>query len=89
MSATDEVRISVNADGTLSFLYTDVAVDAGLLALGDVSITRASHVEPWRDSGTLWGADMAPVDGPLLGPFARRQEALAAEVAWLRDHRGL
>lgn len=49
--------------------------------LGRTVISRASHVEP-TDDGT-WTADMAPVGGPVLGHFARRSEALAAEVEWL------
>lgn len=31
-----------------------------------------------------WWADMAPVGGPVLGPFDGRQQALDEEVAWLR-----
>ena len=34
---------------------------------------------------TGWTANLAPVGGPVLGPFARRGDALAAEVAWLRE----
>ena len=30
-----------------------------------------------------WTADLRPVGGPVLGPFARRSEALEAERAWL------
>ena len=30
--------------------------------------------------------DLRPVDGPVLGPFDRRSEALEAEVAWLEAH---
>ena len=36
-----------------------------------------------------WAADMAPSGGPVLGPFESRTEALAAEVKWLQDQRGL
>ena len=67
-------------DGTTLAIY-DEAID--LHTLGTTSITRASHVEP-DDSGQ-WSADI--VDGPTLGPFTRRSEALAAEVAWLTEHR--
>jgi hypothetical protein len=38
-------------------------------------------VEP--DSDGNWWADMGPVEGPVLGPFGTRGEALAAERGWL------
>jgi hypothetical protein len=56
-----------------------------LTVLGPVFIHRASQVEP--DAEGRWWADLAPVDGPSLGPFARRSEALAAERQWLETHR--
>ena len=52
-----------------------------LAALGQLSIRRGSHVEPTPDG--QWQADLAPVSGPLLGPFSCRSDALAAEAAWL------
>ena len=55
-----------------------------LSELGQVSITRASHVEP-NDAGQ-WLADLSPVSGPMLGPFPKRTDALAAEVDWLQDN---
>lgn len=58
--------------------------DLDLRALGQVSIRRGSHVEPTADG--RWTVDLAPVNGPTLGPFATRSEALTAEVAWLREH---
>lgn len=69
---------TVAPDGTVTTVYTE-AVDLG--ELGRVHCSRASHVEPTPE-GT-WTADLAPVGGPVLGPFERRSEALAAEVAWL------
>jgi len=33
-----------------------------------------------------WYSDLLPVGGPVLGPFAARDDALAAEVAWLNEH---
>ena len=34
----------------------------------------------WRGP---WLVDLAPSGGPVLGPFASRREAIAAEEAWL------
>ena len=55
-----------------------------LSRLGEVQVRRASHVE--ADAAGAWWADLSPVHGPTLGPFARRSVALAAEVSWLRRY---
>jgi hypothetical protein len=52
-----------------------------LALLGSLSIRRASYVEP--DDNGQWWADLAPIGGPKLGPFARQSEALDAEAVWL------
>ena len=70
----------VAPDGSTKAIYSE---EIDLHALGTATITRASHVEP--NASGLWFADM--VDGPQLGPFTRRSEALAAEVAWLTENR--
>ena len=44
-----------------------------------------SHVEPDREG--YWWADMEPVEGPVLGPFKNRTEALGAERGWLLERR--
>lgn len=72
-----------DASGDATAIY-DEAIE--LDELGEVRIERASHVEPTSDAE--WTADMAPVGGPVLGPFARRSEALAAEVSWLEKWLG-
>ena len=72
----------INPQGEVCCLY-DEAID--LTRLGPLAIRRASHVEP--DASGAWYADLAPVDGPRLGPFRQRSAALAAEAAWLVAHR--
>ena len=72
------MEMVIDTSGNIRCIYGE-AID--LPCLGDVSIRRASHVEP--DLQGQWWADLAPVNGPRLGPFARRSEALEAEVAWL------
>jgi hypothetical protein len=72
------MTIHVAPDGTVTTIYSE-AID--LSSLGALHIRRASHVEPTADG--QWTADMGPVGGPVLGPFVKRSEALAAEVAWL------
>lgn len=68
--------LRVEPDGTLVTVYTEALP---LDELGHATITRASHVEPTPE-GT-WTAEI--IGGPVLGPYAKRSEALAAEVAWL------
>jgi len=74
-------EIIVGPAGEARCIYGE-AID--LPSLGPLEIVRASHVEP-DNHGRLW-ADLSPVDGPKLGPFPRRSDALTAEVSWLRDH---
>ena len=75
------MQIVVSYDGTVRFIY-DETVD--LSPLGKLSIERASHVEPTASG--QWQADLSPVGGPLLGPFVKRSDALAAELSWLQEH---
>ena len=77
----NEVIINFNEDGTADTLYTE---KINLKELGDLHMKRASHVEP-TDNGQ-WTADMSPSNGPLLGPFETRTEALQAEVEWLKKN---
>lgn len=74
------MNLYVRPDGTLQAIY-DEAVD--LQQIGGVSIKRASHVEPAAENPGQWTADLRPVGGPVLGPFATRRAALDAEIAWL------
>jgi hypothetical protein len=75
------MELIVLPDGSVRGLY-DEALD--LAALGQLTIRRASHVEP--DETGCWKADLAPVFGPRLGPFTHRSQALAAEISWLTEH---
>jgi hypothetical protein len=68
----------VDPRGTVRCLYGE-AID--LACLGALAIRRASHVEP--DGDGQWWAELAPVGGPRLGPFALRSQALDAERHWL------
>ena len=75
---TSEMELVVDAGGDVRCVYGE---ELDLRELGKLQITRASHVEPDRDG--FWWADMGPVDGPVLGPFKNRTEALQAEREWL------
>lgn len=72
------MQLLVDPDGSIRCLYAE-SVD--LRTLGRLEIRRASHVEPAADG--RWLADLRPVGGPQLGPFAHRSQALAAELTWL------
>jgi hypothetical protein len=79
-SMTTEMELVVDAGGDVRCVYGE---ELALRELGKLQITRASHVESDRDG--FWWADMGPVDGPVLGPFRSRTEALGAERAWLLE----
>lgn len=74
------MNLVIQPDGTLYCVYDEV-ID--LASLGQVAISRASHVDP--DSNGQWFADLAPVSGPTLGPFSQRRDALTAERLWLEQ----
>ena len=75
---SSEMELVVDAGGDVRCVYGE---ELDLREFGKLQITRASHVEPDRDG--FWWADMGPVDGPVLGPFRNRTEALGAERGWL------
>ena len=75
------MQLLIEASGHLRCLYDEVL---DLAQFGTLSIDRGSHVEPTDDG--QWLADLSPVSGPCLGPFATRTEALAAERDWLEVH---
>ncbi len=68
-------------DGKVIFIYEEtVAKMFESLGFKFDNCQRVSNVEP---EGNVWYADMKPVNGPKLGPFDTRKEALDAEVAWV------
>ena len=75
------MELLVDPAGGVRCLYAEV-ID--LATLGELSIRRASVVEP--DLSGRWWKNLIPVGGPTLGPFPLRSDALAAEARWLRVH---
>lgn len=75
------MQLLIDVQGNIRCLYDETIP---LASLGTLAIARGSHVEP-TISGE-WLADLAPVSGPCLGPFATRSLALAAERDWLEDN---
>lgn len=71
----------IGPEGQVRCIYEEAI---NLTLLGTTDIQRASHVEP--DARGLWWADLEPVQGPLLGPYALRSEALQAEHCWLESN---
>ena len=72
------MNLTIDPFGIVRCVYGET-ID--LSVLGQLHIVRASHVEP--DETGRWFADLDPVGGPRLGPFAQRSDALAAEGTWL------
>ncbi len=75
------MELVISTGGVITTIY-DETLD--LSAIGQQRIVRASHVEP--DDEGRWFAEI--IGGPTLGPFARRSDAISAEVEWLRAQLG-
>ena len=75
------MELFIAPTGQVHCLYGE---EFDLGSLGLLTIRRASHVEP-IDNGR-WSADLSPIGGPTLGPFAQRSQALAAEALWIEGH---
>jgi hypothetical protein len=75
------MQLVIMLGGAVRAIYSETI---HLAVLGSPVIRRASYVEPTADG--QWTADLRLVDGPVLGPFPRRSDALAAEQAWLEDN---
>ena len=74
------MELFIAPGGVVTAIYAE-SID--LETLGKPTIIRASHVEP--DEFGKWFAQI--VNGPTLGPFAKRSEALTAEIDWLTENR--
>ena len=75
------MQLVIDQMGTVRAVYDEVF---DMSCLGPVTIRRGSHVEP--DEMGKWFADLSPTNGPVLGPYSRRSDALRAEVVWLAAH---
>ena len=86
VSIGPEDRVHVVCRGAWPLLIFEA--DGRLFRRCDPSAVVAphgSHVEPDGNGG--WKADMSPVNGPVLGPYKKRSEALQKEVEWLLAHK--
>ncbi len=75
------MQIVFDKSGKARTIYTE---QIDLNELGNVSHTRASHVEP-NENGE-WITDLSPINGPKLGPFKLRSEAIIREKEWLETN---
>ncbi len=75
------MQLVVDPTGVVRCLYDEALP---LADFGRLTIARGSHVEPTVTGD--WTADLSPVGGPWLGPFATRSAALTAEREWLEAH---
>lgn len=72
------MQLVIDPSGCVRCVYSE---SLPLAELGRLTIARGSQVEP-TEAGH-WTADLSPVSGPILGPFANRSAALDAERDWL------
>jgi len=45
------------------------------------TVKELQHLLPQK-----WWADLGPSHGPVLGPFDKHQQAIDAELVWLKEH---
>lgn len=74
--------LTIATTGTVRAVYTE-ALDLEELGTQHIT-THISHVDP--DENGRWWVELNPVDGPRLGPFRKKSEAIRAEVAWIEEH---
>lgn len=80
------MKVTITPDGVIYKIHSDDD-DPRNDTMPSCPPLRASHVEPKMQGQRIaWWADLEPVNGPLIGPFAKRSEALKAEVQWLEDN---
>jgi hypothetical protein len=81
MSAkNNEATIVTGPTGTFIEVYSDDLPN--LKTEWDVKIKRAIYVDVCEGG---WVADMSILNGPQLGPYRSRQDALDAEVDWIDE----
>ena len=68
------MQLVIDPAGQIRAIYGE---QIDLATLGRLDLFRAGHVEPDREG--RWHADLRPLIGPVLGPFALRSLALAAD----------
>lgn len=74
------MELVILPDGQARTVYQE---DIDLSTLGATSIQRASHVEP--DAQAFWWVDLGLINGPKLGPFPHRSDAITSEINWLSE----
>jgi hypothetical protein len=75
------MKLIIQKNGAVGGIYSET-ID--LSAFGAPEIRRASHLEP--DEAGQWTANLAPVNGPVLGPVKVRSDALKAEHEYIDEH---
>lgn len=80
------IILNIEPDGTARYISDDDLNDT-LRSVGKLQIERVTDVEPDQNSQSWWAFLRPPYDQQTpLGPFARRDEAIAAEIDWLREN---
>lgn len=72
--------LRIDPDGTLRTLWTDAIQ---LAEIGDLTVTRASHVE-FDETHQEWTVEL--MDCTYPGPARYRNQSRAACLAWERDY---
>ena len=95
------IPIVVRSSGEVQFLYTE-ELDLSTLGpvakqkrashieltcdLSDEALISLARLPIDETPANTWWADLTPSGGPVLGPFEKRSQALAAEAVWIQEH---
>ena len=77
--------IQANPDGSVTAIVGSLKEETpiDLESIGQCTTRRQGVLMEFNGE---WFADMFLISGPVLGPFASREQAIAAEIDWLRGN---
>lgn len=77
-----ESLMTIKKDGKIQYIYNEMY---NLEGLGDITINRASYVEP-ESNGSSWYVDLSPLNKDKVTGFKTRSEALQFEVKYIEEN---
>jgi hypothetical protein len=83
---TKSLELLIAPWGDVYAVYSDELMTLLRPKRQNLNVERIGIVEYYNDAPGWWVDLLDSVDGPLIGPFSTRREALEAEQKWLSEH---